>query len=631
MKLIRPFVWRISLAAFVVVLLTWLPLGAVPRQDAPAMTTAADAYRAEKLARLRGERFVCGTTIDGSMEDRHLEELARHERNLKRLERLRRQGFQPEPAQTGDIGDIAVIEDHGTLVIPANLLDLQGQTLTYAPNAAGGYDSNASVQSFDGQTGDKLTQFTGGSAPLDDGYAQVDFPEGFRFTFYGVTYDRVFVGTNGYLTFRRGDIREVPTLSRFLLPFPRIALVWNDFDLTPIANSTSAGIFAKQLTDRLVVTYRNVSLINQITQRNTIQVTLFADGRITVNYFRVQALLDGYTGITPGTSGVARNEVNFSEPQTGLTGAIYEIFRGQTEADVFGVPDVFYDTHEDNFDFIYVWTDFNFDLGNAFAFYSGIRNVVRGIGLNQFDRGASFGSPQRLQGLLVLNNIVSAYPANPNDHSLGLNSALSILGQEQGHRWLSFIGYTGSDPSILRGRQQAHWSFFYNTESTSASSSPEMPRSSSVEGNVWRENGNGTFSTPANELVDGFSALDQYIMGLRAPQEVPDSFVIRNPTLGLQSCYGDAPEGRDCGPRRNVTTGGTRMPVSIDQVIAANGPRVPGVETSQKVFRTAFILLTTRPPAQSTLDKLNLYRTAWVEYFFRATDGRGQVDTRLSN
>jgi hypothetical protein len=351
--------------------------------------------------------------------------------------------------------------------------------------------------------------------------------------------------------------------------------------------------------------------------------------------------LNGLIGLSPGSATRGRSEIDFSaSPQPGLVGAVYENFRTQMEVDLFGVISAFYRTHGDDFDFLYFWTDFDYDLQGAGARYLAVRSNTQGLGIPTFDFGTGLGLPSRLQGFLEMNNILSRYPADPHAHVLGgLNSALSILGQEQGHRWMSFLRYPGSDPAILLGRDAnqfgrgaAHWNFFLNTESASAFSGPAIPRASSVEGNVWIDNGDGTFSTPPNELTDGYSPLDQYLMGLRAPEEVPDTFVITNPTV-QRPCFGTAPEGRDCRPEAGFTTGGRRLTVTISQIIQANGPRVPGVQSSQKEFRGAFILLVRRGalPAQSTLDKLNRFRTSWEDYFFQATDRRGRITTKLTN
>ena len=67
------------------------------------------------------------------------------------------------------------------------------------------------------------------------------------------------------------------------------------------------------------------------------------------------------------------------------------------------------------------------------------------------------------------------------------------MGQEQGHRWLAYVKYSGADPNLLLGRDNQHWSFFFNIESTL--STPAARRASAMEGNVWRE----------DELADSIS------------------------------------------------------------------------------------------------------------------------------
>ena len=57
-----------------------------------------------------------------------------------------------------------------------------------------------------------------------------------------------------------------------------------------------------------------------------------------------------------------------------------------------------------------------------------------------------------------------------------------------------------------------------NTESNV--SSVAARRSSSMEGNVWCDNGDGSFTSVS--LIDGYSRLDQYLMGLRLAR---DSYV----------------------------------------------------------------------------------------------------------
>ena len=160
-----------------------------------------------------------------------------------------------------------------------------------------------------------------------------------------------------------------------------------------------------------------------------------------------------------------------------------------------------------------------------------------------------------------------------------------------------------------------------NIESTI--SSPAARRSSSAEGSVWRDNGNGSFTSV--NLVDGFSVLDQYLMGLRPASDVPDTFVITNPSGTVRT--------RESNPFPNVNVSGTRQTVTMNQILQANGNRNPNSTTAPKNFRAAVVLLVQQgaQPSQSTLDKVTLYRLAWESYFKQSTDARGLINTGLAN
>jgi hypothetical protein len=162
-----------------------------------------------------------------------------------------------------------------------------------------------------------------------------------------------------------------------------------------------------------------------------------------------------------------------------------------------------------------------------------------------------------------------------------------------------------------------------------------------MEGNEW-EDGNGTFTTVA--ATQRFSPLDQYLMGLRSPVDVPDFFYIAAPgRVETQFCRRRLPppydldfnlELRNCPPEVGVTTVGTRRTVTVDQIIATEGPRQPpagfSTENPTTVWRQAFILLS-RPGQTPVADiaRLERIRAAWVPYFAQATDFRGSVDTNL--
>src|SRR5262249_5769226 len=160
-----------------------------------------------------------------------------------------------------------------------------------------------------------------------------------------------------------------------------------------------------------------------------------------------------------------------------------------------------------------------------------------------------YGSLGRLSAFVFMFG-QNQYPDDPNRVFLGTNSTLSILGQEVGHRWGAFVHFrkAGARGNELMGRDDAHWSFFYNS------------LASHLEGNEWRDNGGGSFLSVG--ATSRYSPLDQYLMGLRSKDEVPPPFVITSPSGGQ----------RDTPPRLGVNLRGQRLDVSVDDVIAFEGP-----------------------------------------------------------
>ena len=97
-----------------------------------------------------------------------------------------------------------------------------------------------------------------------------------------------------------------------------------------------------------------------------------------------------------------------------------------------------------------------------------------------------------------------------------------MLGQEVGHRWLAFFEFrdhTGERSQALLGRDEAHWSFFFDSDA------------SVMEGNDIEDLGGGSFRTVA--AVERYSLLDQYAMGLVPRIEVPPFFYVREPDQRL--------------------------------------------------------------------------------------------------
>jgi len=518
-----------------------------------------------------------------------------------------------ENTRSADIGNLAVIEDDGTVLVRANTFDIsKGTKVLLTPASGGGFGLSSGPVQFE-KGGSRLSGFVGGGpgTPTDDGYAEVAFASGFRFPFYGESYDKCFVGTNGFVTFGSGDFNSPAVVSAAALQLaePRIAAFWADLDVT------NSSILVKQSANSVVITWKKVQKFNDAgsTGSNTFQIQLFADGRIALVYKKLTDTAE-LIGVAPGGGRAQLSAVNFKSPGGATAEAPFERFSDSERVDSLALTAAFYRTHGDDYDFVYTWTDFPTDLGSAFAFYMPIANSVQGIGQQLSDNSREFGSDGRLQGLLNLNR-PDLYPSDPSQPFLGLNSALAIFGQEQGHRWLAYVRLRGT--TSLLGRQVAHWSPYFNTESTI--SSPSERHSSCAEGNAIRDNGNGTFTT-TQSTIDYFSPLDLYLMGLRSPAEVPASFLVTN-----------ASGSSGTSPQSGLTLRGTKQTVTIDDIISSNGARVPDSNASQKEFRAAWILLVRQgtAPSQSTLNKLETFRSQWEAYFNQSLEGRGHLSCEL--
>jgi len=568
-----------------------------------------------------------------------------HRANKQRLAETHPLGEQALTTQiiNNDINDISVIQGDSRLVTNANLFDLVGFEIRFTPSG-NGYTISAAAAPFDTNLGTKLDLTTAPAVnpkaqadPGDDGFIPQDI--GFSFPFFGTNYTSVGVSSNGNLvfnpgnvstsTFNNGAVSSIATLSEFQLGLPRIAPYWHDLDAQASQVTGSRGVYIRKEANRVLVTWNDIrDFPNDSSVDNGVhrfQVSLFNDGRIAFSYNLVQLTSQGLAGISPGGTQNTPSLVNLLSPPAGaISNPMAEFFSTATRVDYIGAIEAFYSTHPGQsniYDFIYFMTDFDFDLGGgAFAFFQGIRNSIGGIGQGAFDDdpGGTLGST-KVQGILNLSNLVGDYPESPVTRFLGANHALSIFGQEQGHRWMSFVRYPGNS-LLLLGRDNAHWSYFMNIESTI--SSPAARRSSSMEGNVWVEN-NGTFTSV--NLIDGFSRLDQYLMGLRPPTDVPDTFVIANPFNTSLT--------RSSSPRPNSVISGTRQNVTINQIIQANGARTPDSNAAPKHFRAAVILLVREgtQPSQARLNKITRYRLAWESYFAQSTDFIGTIDTALAS
>ncbi|MBM4386262.1 MAG: hypothetical protein FJ088_00905 [Deltaproteobacteria bacterium] len=299
--------------------------------------------------------------------------------------------------------------------------------------------------------------------------------------------------------------------------------------------------------------------------------------------------------------------------------------------DLYKVGQAFYKQYPDEFDFLTVFTTTNVGIQSGIP----VSNSVKGIGQGSFygetySYAAKYGSKGKLKEVVKMGN-VSLYPTYDKLEvgTVGLIpiTPIELLAHETGHIWLVWISYDlgdGVKHEDLRGvNEKGHWNYLYNSGQSDSYSSV-------MYGNVWKYNPDkpGCFTTQKPAPSRKYSPLDQYLMGLRAPEEVPDSFLIVNDNLPAETSDSMPSNG-------NYEICGDKLVIGISDIILAMGPREPAWNEAQHEFRNAFILVIKNGESsgvlQTAIQKVDGFRKKWEEWFPYATDNRGKVTTNLKS
>ena len=498
-----------------------------------------------------------------------------------------------------DIGEIAVLRDEGDLFRAANLYDLRDAALRFSPNDDGGYDvAHLGTATWRSPVGSRLTLG-------DDDSTAMDLP--FEFPYYAATHEGAFVNSDGNITFEEGDSASSSrNVSRLLSGSPRIAPFLADLD-----PSTGGGVYARTGTDAVTVTWCAVPAYgSQLT--TTVQATLLSTGVVEMTFDAGIGLGDAVVGLSPGrTTSFASVDLSDIAGATGGGAAVGERFGLQGEIDTVSIAQKFLQSHPDAYDQVVIWTDAPISF-EYFAFEITIANDIQGIGYPTYEIPPDFGS-DTLSSIVVMGWL-GKYSDDTETKVNGPDTTLSLLGHEVGHRWLASLDFSNHDrerSSELLGRDHAHWSFFFDSDA------------SVMEGNDIDDLGGGAFRTVA--AVEGYSPLDQYVMGLREASDVPSFFYVEAPT-------NTSPPARRAGsPEVGVTFNGTRRDVLIEDVIEVEGERVPSAADSPRVQRQAFLYVVRggRDPNPEHVAKLDRIRQQWETFFHEATDQRMTAETRL--
>ena len=550
------------------------------------------------------------SAVCGSHAERASEELFLHRRSAVALRKNRPSPRLAAPsAASRDSGNIIVLDDGDGVIARRNVFGLDKQTLRFQPVGAK-YQYSVVAGGFDAAAAASGTELTGLG---DDDSRKI--PILFAFPFYGVSYRDIYLNSDGNLTFGAGDSASIArSLGRMTAGPPRISPLYEDLDAT----RSQAGVRVVSETTRWVATWNAVPEFSDsgLGNRETFQVSLYPDGRIEFSYNGISTS-SAVVGIAPGGLQNGTAVVSFMTASSATyPGAVLERYGGSDELDIVTASQKVFENHDDAYDYLVFYNNLGVGIPGAVAQYTPVRNSRTGMGDVQGDDGLEYGSPRRLQGVMNMGR-TEDYPLNPNGtvplRSITGDTPLTILGHEAGHMFLAYVSVR--EPGDRNGRPMLssdlfHWSFRFNAEA------------SVLAGNRIRDNGldaGPRFTTTA--AVESYSPLDQYLMGLRQPEEVPPTFYVKDPSPASIAA-------RSAVPQVGVNFSGTRRDVTIQELIATEGRRRPDATVSQRHFRFGFVLIVAAgtAPGAGLLQQIENYRSSFETAFNSYTGGRASAD-----
>lgn len=535
-------------------------------------------------------------------------------------------------------GHLIVLElDNGVLGQP-NLFDLGGRTLRFT-REGGGYRVETQSLHWDANFGNELK-------------ASGITLHNFSVPFSGKTWNSFSVDTTGSIRFdtshggaERGlRIRRFDQLTeaarRLVNTAPAICVF--------VKLRMSGTRYVKELADRVVITWDltepagGIQDITWVKTTNRFQAVLWRNGTIEMSYKEIAAK-DAIVGLYPlPTAGDRVQAVHFASLKTedGPFTIAYEAFHYLALPYPQDLACSVIKALGDNFDFLAYYSDFRVDNQEAGTPSDGpLGGNVTGIGQSQhnLDRYCSAGRFQWQFNQPVYVGANQMQPRPPegietaNDHDIDFyepqlreasltgqmppyNYAISQLAHEMGHRWSAFATAKVNGETVVLG--PTHWA--RGLQARVAFPYQRPTEASIMGGGVWQDNFNGTFTQLDDNYyvpATGYSYLDLYLMGLIAPSEVPDFFLLKNLV----------PAGRD--QNGHPVFKADRVKVTIQDVIAAEGPRTPTVDHSQRKFNTGMVMVVEHGanPSSELIERTNGIREQWIDYWPRATGHRSDM------
>jgi len=556
--------------------------------------------------------------------------------------------------QVSVAGDLIVIELDSASLGQPNLFDLVGRTLRFSPAGSSYRVSNKTLR-WDTNYGVELT---GADVTL----------QRFTFPFSGRGWSSFSVGTTGSIRF--GPPPGVGDVDTYGRPDGAIAAAIGRFDrladVGPRLGERAPAIcvflkprmsgprYVRELADRVVITWDLTEPFGGLLDfswsptTNLFQAVLHRDGSIEMSY-KTMAAKDGIVGIYPilsAVEGVQSIDLSSLTPKSGPFAALCESFHYLQPPRPQDLSCTVIQALGDKFDFLAYYSDFRFDSQEASSPSDGpIGGNVTGIGdtkhaqtkpiLESRCTGGRF-QLGLFQPIFVGANEMQAYPpdnapggnpknisfytrplaqATPDGKPRPYNYAVGHLGHEIGHRWSAYAAARVNGQTISLGAWP-HWDPGLETQVAYPYSLPL--EASTLGGSAWQDNPDGTFTQLRDGYfvpASGYSYLDLYLMGLIAAAEVPDFYIVR-PLVRIGTDANGHPIFK-----------GQRTRITVQDVIAAEGPRLPDVNHSQRHFNTGIVVIVEhgRTPSAELINRANGIRRQWIDYWAITTGHRSSM------
>lgn len=302
-------------------------------------------------------------------------------------------------------------------------------------------------------------------------------------------------------------------------------------------------------------------------------------------------------------------DVQFSEHVVNIRFPALADTADQVGQQVSAICQKFYAHFDDDYDFLQVvFARANFANRHHFA----TRADAQGIGTSPPNVSAQYGSAGRLMGITVFP-IATMFDAGAPTAS-----------HELGHQWINFLGFAPLQAGV------PHWPLSDLASDLMGFSLPGDKAGGHFNYDL-QPLGGGNYKMVPNNSPKGFSDLSLYLMGMVPANQVGSHFVFDNQQQQIVA---------------NGTLAGPVTSVSVNDVIAHFGARVPAAASAQKRFRIATILVTkgalapvetmrlydffaARARAKTELAYSDGFAQATGKPFRLATNGIGRLDPRI--